>query len=148
MTAHKEPSHLDYYYLQIVSEFLTLPYRVVYTCSEVELSGDEIMCGSREGDRGSRPPSPRKITSYMGFYRNSHLDPGPRCSGCFLAVRLPPPPTLTKIPRSAHADYAFYQRSPAISRCAFIDVYTCFACPKTYSSISGFRGYLNKKHAM
>ena len=58
----------------------------------------------------------------------------------------PPPPTLTKIPRSAHGDYAFYQRSPAISRCAFIDVYVfCVRRPKTYSSISGFRGHLNKK---
>ena len=41
----------------------------------------------------------------------------------------PPPPTLTKIHRSAHGDYAFYQRSPAISRCAFIDVYV-FCVPK------------------
>ena len=64
----------------------TLPYRVVYTCSEVELSGDETMCGSRGGDRGSGPPLPRKITSYMGFYRNQHLDPGP-----------PPPPPLEKL---------------------------------------------------
>ena len=40
----------------------------VYTCSEVELSDDETMCGSKGGDRGSRRPW--KITSYMGFYRN------------------------------------------------------------------------------
>ena len=46
-----------------VSEFTwcpTLPYRVGYTCSEVELSGDETMCGSRGGDRGSGPPPPAK----------------------------------------------------------------------------------------
>ena len=29
----------------------------------------------QRGDRGSRPPPPCKVTSYMGFCRNSHFKP-------------------------------------------------------------------------
>ena len=60
---------------------------------------------------------------------------GPLCerkkslSRLFSGRQTTPPPTLTKNPRSAHGDYAFYQRSPAISRCAFIDMYV-FCVPK------------------
>ena len=36
---------------------------------------------------------------------------------------------LTKIPGSAHGDYELYQKSPALSRCAFKDVYV-FCVPK------------------
>ena len=50
------------------------PHRLVwaYSCQNATLS----MCGSR-GVMGSRPLPPWKITSYsyMGFYRNCHLDP-------------------------------------------------------------------------
>ena len=47
-------------------------------------SNSNLKCGSRGGDRGSRPP-PWKITSYMGFYREYAVGPPWKKSD-------PPPP--------------------------------------------------------
>ena len=57
MTAHKEPSHLDKHYLQMCVR-IYLMSESTRLCSEVELSGDETMCGSKGGERGSGPPPP------------------------------------------------------------------------------------------
>ena len=48
------------------------------SCADPE--GDREHERVKRGDRG--PDSPSKMTSYMGFYRNKHLDPvGPPLPG-------------------------------------------------------------------
>ena len=44
---------------------------IVLRTELVHLYTENFSCADPEGDRGSRPtPTPWKITSYMGFYRN------------------------------------------------------------------------------
>ena len=51
-------------------------------------------CPNPERDRwsGLPPPSPRKITSYIGFYRNKDLHPPPKKKEIIIKSCTPPPP--------------------------------------------------------
>ena len=40
------------------------------------------------------------------------------------------------------------KEQPPLSVNSVLKTYKCSECPKTYSSISGLRGHLNKKHAI
>ena len=55
------------YNLEWQKSWILLENRTLYYTDKVYTI---FACADPEGDRGSGPPSPWKITSYMGFYRN------------------------------------------------------------------------------